>query len=98
VREKKENVRSAIAEHNSKTIDSDFEEPTNEEIEMFSRICKEVIGDLSFKAKRGIILKVLDEVVGNQKQLEVNGYLPVHEAKYVKFNSKGRNSRFTKCR
>lgn len=66
--------------------------------------CKQItpkIEGLSFEAKRAILTKVIDKVVGNQKELAVYGYLTLENYKYnqdVEFETSSRSCGTSKCR
>ncbi|MCE7897882.1 hypothetical protein DYH11_01565 [Candidatus Microgenomates bacterium CPR3] len=78
--------------------------PSDQDIESFVQRTKETIGNLNFQTKRGILLKLIDKVVGDQNSLTVTGSLPLGEQfsgyldhRNVVYGSISRNCRFTKC-
>lgn len=75
--------------------------PDESQIYKFSEAAKSQLNDLSFEAKRRIILKVVDTIIGQQRLLRVRGYLPIllrKEDENVKFWSECRNSWLAKRR
>lgn len=78
-----ESERSATAE--------DILMPTPEQIERFSQKAKLTLQSLSFEPKQGIIRKVIETIVGDQKTLRIRGYLPVQENQNVESGSENRD-------
>src|SRR3989344_2968054 len=70
--------------------------PNEEQIYKFSEAAKLQLKELGFEAKRRIILKVVNTVLGQQRQLRIRGYLPIQEIQNVKFKTNGRDRRPTK--
>jgi len=65
--------------------------PDENQIYKFSEAAKSRLSDLSFEAKRRIILKVVDTIIGQQRLLRVRGYLPIQEIQNVKLWSECRH-------
>lgn len=53
--------------------------PTDDKITQFTRRIQAGIGSLNFQAKRGILLKLVDKVVSDQRSMTVTGCLPLGE-------------------
>jgi site-specific DNA recombinase len=51
--------------------------PNEGELKEFALRCKEKLANLNFADKRGIVLKTVDKVVGDQQQLQIYGHIPV---------------------
>lgn len=70
--------------------------PSNEQMKAFAMKASKSLSNLSFDAKRGIILNVLDKVVATQERLEVSGYLPI-PSNYVEYKTSDRYRRPSQC-
>ena len=55
----------------------DFTSPEDREIDEFCKIAYKVIGDMGFEAKRSIVRKVVDTIVGTQTDIKVYGHLEI---------------------
>ena len=53
--------------------------PTDKELDVFVEKAREGLKSLNFQTKRGILLKLVDKVVGDQNSLTVTGCLPLGE-------------------
>jgi site-specific DNA recombinase len=51
--------------------------PAEDEIRSFSKKAVAQLQNLSFTAKRAIVVNVIDKVVGTRELLQVNGYIPI---------------------
>jgi site-specific DNA recombinase len=51
--------------------------PTQGELHEFARRSREKLAYLNFAAKRAIVLKIVDKVVGDQEHLQIYGHIPV---------------------
>jgi hypothetical protein len=51
--------------------------PTRDALHDFARHSREKLADLNFAAKRAIVLKIVDKVVGDQNQLQIYGHIQV---------------------
>lgn len=51
--------------------------PTKSEVEAYAKRASKLLKNLSFELKREIVLSTIDKVVGDQKKLQVYGYIPV---------------------
>ena len=78
--------------------------PTEEEIEFFAMKARAKLKSLNFQAKRDILLKLVDKVIGDQDSLTVSGFLPLGEPltgyldhRNVVYGSIGRNRRTAEC-
>ncbi len=71
--------------------------PKLEEMEEFSRKVLKVLdkNNLSFKARKAIIMNIIDKVVGTKEKLEVYGFIPI--TSNINVFTLNRNRRFTKC-
>jgi site-specific DNA recombinase len=54
-------------------------EPTKPELEEFARRSREKLANLKFRQKRAIVLKTIEKVLGDQKNLTIYGHIPVTE-------------------
>lgn len=80
----------------------DFSTPEEREIDEFCKIAYKVIDDMRFEAKRSIVRKVVDTIVGTQTDIKVYGHLPINTSiiaslkkggvQDVKFQTKRRDS------
>lgn len=50
--------------------------PGEKEVDEFSQIAKEKVSNLNFEARKAIVERVVESIVGTQKQLVVKGHLP----------------------
>lgn len=85
-----------------------LELPGEDEINRFCDVARDVIGDLKFESKQLIVRKVVDKIVGKQKDLRVYGHLPLNTSvfatlekggvKNVKFRTERRDSWVTQRR
>jgi site-specific DNA recombinase len=91
-------LEKKLAEQNTNHTHTEVNLPDYSQIEEFCKRASDKLSELSFEAKRAILTKVVNKIVGNQKQLMVYGYLPLELNQYVKFETSSRDSRFAKCR
>lgn len=77
---------------------ADIPLPTDQILDSYAQRAVFALQSLTFDKKRAIIEQVIDRVVADQKRLQVFGYLPISEANYVKFFSKGRDCGVAECR
>ncbi len=61
---------------------NEFTLPKENDIKIFAQKAVKVLQNLNFEAKRGIILNVVDKVIGIKTELRVMGYLPVDMNNY----------------
>jgi site-specific DNA recombinase len=71
--------------------------PTREELASFCQKANEVLKYLNFEAKQKIVREVIEKIIGNQRELLVEGYLPVGTNNNYAFSSIHRNSRVAQC-
>ena len=55
--------------------------PTMNDIDTFAALASKKLLNLSFEAKRGIIMDVIDRIVATQAELKVYGFIPVPDTK-----------------
>ncbi|MEK7525871.1 MAG: recombinase family protein [Patescibacteria group bacterium] len=72
--------------------------PEESDVAKFCDLAQETLKELSFEAKRAILLKVVDKIIGNQKELKIQGYLPIERNQNVELWSECRDCRFAKRR
>ena len=53
------------------------EMPSREEIEAFTEKAKTALQNLTFQAKRAIVLNTIEKVIGTKDHLQVFGYIPI---------------------
>lgn len=53
--------------------------------------------ELGFELKRKMVLELVDRVVGDQKEVLVEGYLPLNQNYYVELKTNNRNCGLAKC-
>lgn len=70
--------------------------PTDDEIAMFANQATKYLADLSFEAKREIVLNVIDRIIATPDKLEVYGYLPINPR--MQLHAINRNRWVTECR
>lgn len=51
--------------------------PDENEIELFAKQASDALTNLNFQAKRGIIMNLLEKVVGTKENLQIYGFIPV---------------------
>lgn len=51
--------------------------PDEKEVEAFAKQATETLPNLKFEAKRGIVMNVLEKVVGTKEKLQIYGFIPV---------------------
>jgi site-specific DNA recombinase len=79
IRERMVALESQIAQKRQENaIESPFALPTAEDMKAFAEESKKALGNLNFEAKRGIVVNVIEKVVGTKERLQVYGYLPVN--------------------
>lgn len=72
--------------------------PKQNEINSFAKESKEVLRELNFETKRGIVINIIDKIIGNKEKLQVYGHLPVLSINNnVKYNTIHRNCGVAKC-
>ncbi|MDP1728479.1 MAG: recombinase family protein [Bacteroidota bacterium] len=69
--------------------------PDMDQIEVFVKNVKEKLMDLSFEVKRGIMMNVIEKIVGTQQELQICGYIPITTENNVSFFSGDRNGMST---
>jgi site-specific DNA recombinase len=72
--------------------------PNQDEVRSFAEKVKDKIENLSFEVKKGIIMNIVDKIVGSKECLQVCGNIPITINNYVDPFTSNRNSGFTKCR
>ena len=90
-------LEKKLAELGSKSSVTDVNIPEYSQIEEFCKRASGKLSELSFEAKRAILTKVVNKIVGNQKQLMLYGYLPLELNQYVKFETSSRNRWSSEC-
>jgi len=78
-------VREKVALYESQILKSKQEDrdlqstplPDDKEVEAFAKHAVEVLPNLKFEAKRGIVMNVLEKVVGTREKLQIYGFIPV---------------------
>ncbi len=75
-----------------------FAKPTDEQIQSFCQKAKAKMELLDYEKKRFVMLKVVDNIVASQNEVQVSGLLPATEEDYVKFWSESRDRWSSKCR
>ncbi|MGY3695036.1 site-specific DNA recombinase [Bradyrhizobium sp. USDA 3240] len=78
----------ASAQQESSAIDV-TEMPSASEIREFSDAAQTMLHNLSFQARRAILLSTVEQVVGTPQQLQVHGYIPVKD--HVEFKTSHRD-------
>lgn len=73
----------------------ELELPKQQEIEHFTKKATESLIDLNFMEKQAIVRNVVDKIVGNQKELQIYGYIPL--TSNVEYCTTNRNCGATKC-
>lgn len=68
-----------------------FVTPSAAEMQAFTRNASQTLENLSFQAKRDIILNIIEKVVATPHQLQVSGGIPVSINENVEFKSNHRN-------
>lgn len=85
-----------IAEANQKASELKVgEPPTKSEIKSLSERVKSNIGNLSFEAKKEIMLATVEKIVGTSEHLFVSGYIPVNYL--YEYKTSYRNCWTSKC-
>ena len=64
--------------------------PDEADIDAFVEEAQKVLLDLSFEQKRAIVLNTVEEVVGNQKEVEVHGYIPINSNGWLNVEDRNR--------
>src|SRR5947209_16903005 len=65
------------------------EMPSADEIKKFSDAAQKMLHNLSFQARRAILLSTVEKIVGTPQQLQVHGYIPVKD--HVEFKTSDRH-------
>jgi len=72
--------------------------PNQNEIESFAEESKEVLRELNFEKKRGIVISIINKIIGTKEKLQVFGHLPVLDInKNVEYITSCRNCGVAKC-
>lgn len=80
IREKLSSLKKEVAsaQHETKAIDV-TEMPSIDEINNFSAAARKTLHNLSFQARRAILLNTVEKIVGTPRQLQVQGYISVND-------------------
>jgi site-specific DNA recombinase len=79
IREQMRKLEKQIGEAEQKASEQNVTRaPTKSEIKKFSEMIKSNIDNLSFEAKRDIMLATVEKIVGTSEHLFVSGYIPVN--------------------
>jgi site-specific DNA recombinase len=78
-------VRNKVASYESQLLKSEQEKrdlqstplPDEREVEAFAKEASEVLPNLKFEAKKGIVMNVVEKVVGTSEKLQIYGFIPV---------------------
>jgi site-specific DNA recombinase len=92
IRDKIEKLKYQIEKSKEETnLQNTLNKPSKEEIDVFAQSSIKTLTNLNFKAKKSIIVSVIEKVVGTQKELQVYGYIPILKQD-VELCSSDRNS------
>jgi site-specific DNA recombinase len=70
----KSQIASAQQEANAVRFD---EIPSEDEIREYSEAARKVLHDLNFQARRAILVKTVERIVGTQQRLQIYGHIPI---------------------
>ncbi len=96
LQEKISQLKMQIANATSEANQIRLETPSEREMKSFATKAKKTLQDLSFSARRAIILNTVEKVVSDKNHLQVTGYLPLTNSNYVWFKTDHRNRWTTK--
>ena len=71
--------------------------PKESDIEAYTKDAKKVIKTYNFAERRGVVMEIINKIIGIKTELRVAGSIPVY-SQNVEFKTIGRNSRLTKRR
>lgn len=78
LRKKVTSLRAQIAGAQQETNTIHVTEmPSADELKKFSDAARKALHNLSFQARRGILLNTVEKIVGTPQQLQVYGYIPI---------------------
>lgn len=98
IKEKIESLRSQIlAVEQQNKQPREVVSPTKEGLEQFCQNAQKMLNLLKFETKQKIIREIVEKVTGNQKEVLVEGYLPIEDTYYVDFKTISRNSWVAEC-
>jgi len=89
-----ENKMQQILESEDSFADEDL--PSDDEISDYVRDSVDILGELNFAVKRGIIMNVVKQVIGSQEELNVRGQLSIISS-HVEYKTSHRNCRIAQC-
>uniref|UniRef100_UPI000555E361 hypothetical protein n=1 Tax=Bradyrhizobium liaoningense TaxID=43992 RepID=UPI000555E361 len=90
LREKLTSLKNTIASAQQQTNASYVTEmPSADEIKQFSDAAQTALHNLSFQARRAILLNTVEKIVGTPQELQVHGYIPVKD--HVEFKTSNRH-------
>lgn len=73
--------------------------PNQDEIQAFAKESEEVLEGLNFEKKRGIVMEVVDKIIGTKEELQVFGHIPLFDFNQnVEYQTIGRNCWASECR
>ncbi|BAR57702.1 DNA invertase [Bradyrhizobium diazoefficiens] len=90
LREKLTSLKNTIASAQQQTNAIYVTEmPSADEIKQFSDAAQTALHNLSFQARRAILLNTVEKIVGTPQELQVHGYIPVKD--HVEFKTSNRH-------
>jgi site-specific DNA recombinase len=107
LKERTAEIKERISSLRGQILYLDQQEKRLKEVSLPSRdylkdLCQEAKNmlkclNLGFEIKQKIIRELVDKVMGNQKEVSVEGYLPIDQNYYVEYKTINRNRRLAKC-
>lgn len=98
IRESVKMLETQILEIKQQEEQTNTNLPNENEIESFAEESKEALKELNFEKKRGIVISVVNKIIGTKEKLQVFGHIPVLDInKNVEYITSGRNCGVAKC-
>ena len=95
IKEKINNLKLQIVNNTLPKTETGNTMPSQKDIESFASENIKALENLSFEEKRGIMMDVIDKIIGTKHELQINGHIPIISP-YVKYQTIHRHRRTPK--
>jgi len=97
IKEKIFSLEAQISKARMQKAQTEIKLPDKNAIERFAEKAKSKLENLNFEVKKGIVMNVVEKIIGTKENLQVYGYIPV-TSNYVEPLTSDRNCRIAECR
>jgi site-specific DNA recombinase len=80
IREKIASLEKQVVINRAEQEKASFRLPHSDQIEAFTIGAREMLSNLNFWQKRGIVLQVVDKIISSKEEINVIGHIPIPEA------------------